>query len=224
LSCRTLWDPYASQKIWIFYMHMTLRARKHARPKPVWKAQNVQQQLCVTQLTITIPRSNDSNDNMLRSNRNRLPPDVFNIHDRVKCINPRSKHYGHTARVTGMGKARLHVEFENGHVGKYIDWRNAQLSPQDNRNSNATSASVRTTTTSQSEPSTTTNDLEQLTNLMEHLAFTSATVISSNYADTPRMEELLTLFDRTVRDNARMIANTRGQSHKGTSPSSPPSS
>jgi hypothetical protein len=169
-----------------------------------------------------VPGLNDNNDNMLRSNRSRLPSDKFNINDRVKCINTRSKHYGHTARVIGMGKTRLHMEFENGHVGKFIDWRDAQLSPRDNRN--ATSTSVWTTTTSQSETIIDNLDLEQLTNLMEHLAFTSATVISSNYADTQRMEELLTLFDHSVRDNARMIANTQRQSKEGTSPSSPPPS
>ncbi len=40
-------------------------------------------------------RHNDNN--MLRSNRTRLPADVFSIGDRVKCVNPRSKHYAHTA-------------------------------------------------------------------------------------------------------------------------------
>jgi hypothetical protein len=198
--------------------------RAHARPKPVYKAQDAQQQPRVKQLTTTVPglNNNNNNNNMLHSNRSRLPSDKFNINDRVKCVNTRSKHYGHTALVIGMGKTRLHVEFENGHGGKFIDWRDAQLSPRDN--TNATSISVQTTTTSQSEIITDNSDLEQLTNLMEHLAFSSATVISSNYADTQRMEELLTLFDRSMRDNARMIANTRRQSEEGTSPSSPPSS
>jgi hypothetical protein len=101
------------------------------------------------------------------------------------------------------------VEFENGHIGKFIDWRDAQLSPRDSSNDNVPSPSIRTTTTSQSKPTINNSDLEQLTSLMEHMAFTSTTVISSNYVDTQRMEELLTLFDRAVRDNARTIANTR---------------
>jgi hypothetical protein len=122
-----------------------------------------------------------------------------------------------------MGKARLHVEFENGHIGKFIDWRDAQLSPRDSSNDNVPSPSIRTTTTSQSEPTVDNSDVEQLTGLMEHMAFTSATVLSSNYADTQRMEELLTLFDRAVRDNARTIVNARQQSDGGdTSAPSPP--
>jgi hypothetical protein len=66
---------------------------------------------------------------MLRSNRTSIPQpcDTFSINDRVKCVNRRSKHYGHTGSVTGMGKTRLNVDFENGHAGNYLDWRDAQL-------------------------------------------------------------------------------------------------
>ncbi len=64
---------------------------------------------------------------MMRSERPRFPADVFNINDHVRCKNPRSKHYGHRARAIGMGKAQLYVAFDNGHVGKIIDWRDAEL-------------------------------------------------------------------------------------------------
>jgi hypothetical protein len=129
---------------------------------------------------------------MLRSARPRLPADVYSIDDHVKCVNPRSKHYGHTARVIGMGKARLHVEFERGHVGKFLDWRDAELIvpllPID---------------------TTTSPDVDQLTTLLEHMAFTTATVISSDHGNSQRMENLLTLFNQQVRDHVNVLASTR---------------
>jgi hypothetical protein len=145
---------------------------------------------------------------MLRSNRPRIPgpSDKFSINDRVKCVNPRSKHYGHIAIINSMGKTRLNVTFEGGHVGKFIDWRDAQLA----------SRPLTPVVITQSSPDNNT-DLDQLSSLMEHLAFTSATVISSNYADPQHMENLLTQFDRAVRTNARTIASTRQAN--GTPPS-----
>jgi hypothetical protein len=173
--------------------------------------------------TITWQRTKDNN-NMSRSNRNRLPSDAFDINDRVKCINPRSKHYGHTACVIGMGKARLLVEFENGHIGKFIDWRDATLISHGNNSNNVPSTSGHTTPTATSERGNDLSDIGQLTSLMEHMAFTSATVILSNYSDTQRMETLLDLFDRAVWDNARTIANTRQQADGGSPPFPPASS
>jgi hypothetical protein len=120
---------------------------------------------------------------MLRSNRPRLPADVFSIDDQVKCVNPRSKHYGHTAKVIGMGKTRLNVTFDNGHVGKFIDWRDATLVVRPNDHV-STTPTINTTSTTRSSFEDITNNLDQLTTLMEHLAFTSATVISSNYSLT----------------------------------------
>jgi hypothetical protein len=147
---------------------------------------------------------------MLRSNQPRLPADAFSINDRVKCVNPRSKHYGHTAKVIGMGKTWLIVAFENGHVGKFIDWRDATLGTRPNNNVPVPmTPTIDTTSTTRSSSDDATSDLDQLTSLMEHLPFTSATVISSNYADPQRMEALLTQFDQSVLANARNIASTR---------------
>jgi hypothetical protein len=176
----------------------------------------------VTQLTTTTTiiatRSVQSN-NMLRSNRTRLPADVFSINDRVKCVNPRSKHYGHTASVIGMGKARLNVAFENGHVGKFIDWRDAELLSRPTDNASTTPSIQDTTSTSASPSEHAATDLQQLTSLMECMAFTSATVISLNSEDPERMKELLTQFDRAVRVNVRNIANMRQANHDGSPPS-----
>jgi hypothetical protein len=129
---------------------------------------------------------------MLRSIRPRRPADVYNIDDRVTCNNPRSKHYGHTARIIGMGKARLHVEFDHGHVGKFLDWRDVEI------------FTPLLPATPATQP-----DIGQLTTLLEHMAFTAATVISSEHGDSQNMENLLTSFDRQVRDHANALAATR---------------
>jgi hypothetical protein len=145
---------------------------------------------------------------MLRTNRSRLPADLFNIGDRVKCVNPRSKHYAHTALVIGMGKARLNVEFENGHIGKFIDWRDAELisppvEPVANNNLRPSSGNVEAN-----------DDIGQLTDLLDHLAFTSATLISSNHGNPRQMTRLLDSFDRSVREHANLIAGTRNRNNQ----------
>jgi hypothetical protein len=145
---------------------------------------------------------------MLRTNRSRLPADLFNIGDHVKCVNPRSKHYAHTALVIGMGKARLNVEFENGHIGKFIDWRDAEL----------ISPPVEPVATNNLRPSSgnveANDDIGQLTDLLDHLAFTSATLISSKHGNPRQMSRLLDSFDRSVREHANLIAGTRNRNNQ----------
>jgi hypothetical protein len=138
---------------------------------------------------------------MMRSERPQFPADVFNINDHVKCKNPRSKHYGHTACVIGMGKARLHVAFNNGQVGKAVDWRDSEL--------NNTRVPTKVAQVSAGTPVTTDDNIEQLTHLLEHMAFTAATVISSKHGNPRRMEHLLTSFEQKVRDHANALAATR---------------
>jgi hypothetical protein len=135
---------------------------------------------------------------MMRSERPRFPADVFNFNDHMKCKNPRSKHYGHTVRVIGMGKAQLYVAFDNGHAGKIIDWRDAEL--------NNTRVPTKVAQVSTDTPVTTDDDFKQLTHLLEHMAFTAATVISSEHGNPCRMEHLLTLFEPKVRDHANALA------------------
>jgi len=150
---------------------------------------------------------------MIRSEHPRFPADAFNINDHVKCKNPRSKHYGHTARITGMGKNRLHVAFDNGHVGKYIDWRDAELNNIHVPNNVATASTDTTVTTDE--------DIGQLTHLMEHMAFTAAAVISSEHGNPRRMEHLLILFERQVRDHANTLAAARSTPQNNNSPAHP---
>jgi hypothetical protein len=137
---------------------------------------------------------------MARLDRPRFPADVFNINDHVKCKNLRSKHYGHTARIIGMGTTRLHVEFDNAHAGKFIDWRDAELTG--NRNDADTSSNDTNNTAND-------DDLSQLSQLLEHMAFTTATLISSEHGNSQRMEHLLTAFDRQVRVHADTMALAR---------------
>jgi hypothetical protein len=156
-----------------------------------------------TDITTTATRccSTTTTATMMRSERPRFPADVFNINDHVKCKNLLSKHCGHTVRVIGMGKTRLNVEFDNGHVGKFIDWRDAELT-KTRFPTNVATISTDTTTTAD-------DNIQQLTHLLEHMAFTAATVISSEHGNSRRMEHLLTLFERQVRDQANVSAAAR---------------
>jgi molybdopterin-guanine dinucleotide biosynthesis protein A len=98
-----------------------------------------------------------------------------------------------------MRKARLHVAFDNGHVGKFIDWRDAEL--------NNTRVPTKVTQVSTDTPVTTDDNIEQLTHLLEeHMAFTAAIVISTKHGNPRRMEHLLILFERKVRNHADAIA------------------
>jgi hypothetical protein len=148
---------------------------------------------------------------MSRSTRPRFPGDVFNINDHVKCTNPRSKHYGHTGYVTGMGKTRLNVTFDNGHIGTYLDWRDAALHATDDEHN----VTPRITTTLVHQEG---DDVAHLTGLLEHMAFTAASIISSSHDDSPRMEQLLTSFERSVRTHAVTLSTSRRHSQSSSRP------
>jgi hypothetical protein len=110
-----------------------------------------------------------------------------------------------------MGKTRLHVKFDHGHIGKFIDWRDAEIT--------GVSISVA------SNDNTSTNsgdDVEQLSQLLEHMAFTTATLISSEHSNPQRMEHLLHAFERQVRNHAIELAHTR-TSPTNTRPATRPS-
>jgi hypothetical protein len=150
---------------------------------------------------------------MARPDRPRLPADVFNINDHVKCKNVRSKHYGRTAYIAGMGKTRLHVEFDNGHVGKFIDWRDAELISVPN---NVIAASNDNITVALDD------NIGQLSQLLEHMAFTAATLISSEHGNSDRIGNLLHAFDHQVRTHTDAITrawlnptNTRPTARSG---------
>jgi hypothetical protein len=152
---------------------------------------------------------------MLCLSQTRLPTDVFNIGDRVKCINPWSKHYAHTACVIGMGKVRLNVEFENGHNGKFIDWRDAELISPPVKPVASNTADCMSPPSVNVEQN---DDIEQLTNLLDHLAFTTATLISSNHGDPGQMTRLLDSFDRLVQEHTNLIAVACNRNNQHVSP------
>lgn len=145
---------------------------------------------------------------MPRLNHPNSPADVFEIHDRVECTNPRSIHYGYPARVLGMGKTRLNVAFENGHAGKFMDWRDAKLISRPIGNSSVSPANISVAGTERSD-SESLPDLEELTGWLEHAAFTAAILISSHHADPEHMDELLVRFNGAVRTNAFAVAYAR---------------
>jgi hypothetical protein len=99
-----------------------------------------------------------------------------------------------------MGKNRLHVEFDNGHVGKFIDWRDAELVPT---NDIAASSDINAAT------STNDNDIGELSQLLEHMAFTTATLISSERGNPARIGRLLHVFDQQVRTHTDTLSNAR---------------
>jgi hypothetical protein len=168
---------------------------------------------CAYPAGVHIPMRCVSNSNttttetMAPPNRPRYPADVFNINDHVKCISTRSKHYGHTATVIGMGRAQLHVEFDNGHVGKFIDFPDAKLTKRIED-----SPPVTHNVSGSSERPNDNDTIGQLTTLLEHMAFTTATLISSNHSDSQGMATLLDSSDHAVRDHTHTITNTRHRS------------
>jgi DUF1365 family protein len=94
-----------------------------------------------------------------------------------------------------MGKVQLHVEIENGHIGKFIDWRNAELiSPPVKPVAHSTAYRMSSPSVNVGEN----DDIEQLTNLLDHLVFTTATLISSNHGDPGQMTRLLDSSDQSV--------------------------
>ena len=109
-----------------------------------------------------------------------------------------------------MGKALLHVAFNNGQVGKAVDWRDSEL--------NNTRVPTTVAQVSAGTPVTTDDNIKQLTHPLEHMVFTAATAISSEHGNLRRMGHLLTLFERRVCEHANALAAARPSSQT-TSPS-----
>jgi hypothetical protein len=53
------------------------------------------------------------------------------------------------------------------------------------------------------------DNVGELTRLLEHMAFTAATLISSNADDPAHVSRSLRMFQDSVRDNTRMLQRTR---------------
>jgi hypothetical protein len=103
-----------------------------------------------------------------------------------------------------MGKTRLSVAFDNGHVGKFLDWRDADIhTPNDVHNE--------TPTINTNHVSCDNDDIAQLTDLLEHMAFTAATIISSKHDDPSHMQQLLESFNRSVCVHADTLAVSHRQ-------------
>jgi hypothetical protein len=112
-----------------------------------------------------------------------------------------------------MGKARLNVEFENGHIGKFIDWQDGELleRPQPMRARTPVPVPTQAPTTSSPQNPPPNDDVSDLTMLLQHMAFKSAIVISSEYENSQRMDQLLVLFERAVRNNVLTLSTNNRQ-------------
>jgi hypothetical protein len=53
------------------------------------------------------------------------------------------------------------------------------------------------------------DDIGQLSKLLEHMAFTTATLISSEHGNSGRIEHLLNAFNRQVRTHTDAITSAR---------------
>ena len=145
--------------------------------------------------------------------------DTFKVGDRIQVINTGSKHYDRKASIVKVGNRRLTVSFDRDdpRPGMYVDFDDARklgiVRTQDTstpavdmHNSHATGL---TDTTSERD-----DDLGELTRLLEHLAFTSATLISSRFDDPERMESLMLSFSQQVRLTTRTMASSRNNNSR----------
>jgi hypothetical protein len=136
------------------------------------------------------------------------PKDIFSPGDRIKVTSKQSKHYNRTAVITGVGSRRLTVAFdkEDPRPGLYVDFKDAKrIEPK------ATATDKRPKTTQHRERLTTKggNDIGELTQMLEHLAFATATLISSESDDPEQLEIILGLFTQQVRTHHYDIASMK---------------
>ena len=51
-----------------------------------------------------------------------VPPDMFRVGDKIRVIATNTKHKFRTGTVTGWGRTRLNVKFDDPKPGSFIDW------------------------------------------------------------------------------------------------------
>jgi hypothetical protein len=134
----------------------------------------------------------------------------------VSC--PSSKHHGRYAHITDVSRKRLGLLFEDGRPGKFIDKSRAVIV---NDPSVASPSTVidNAPVTPQGRPHVTNNngdrDMTELSRLLDHMAFTVATLISSNAEDPATVSRTLEDFQIAVRDNTRIISRRRRERSQG---------
>jgi hypothetical protein len=96
--------------------------------------------------------------------RSRVPSDIFSVGDIIKVVG-NSKHRGRVATVRKVGSRRLTVRFHDNQKGTYVDYADARTVI------NPTPVII---PTSESE------EITGLSNVMEQLAITTATAIRTS--------------------------------------------
>jgi hypothetical protein len=124
--------------------------------------------------------------------------DTWEIGQRIRVTCRNSKHFGRYGIITDVYRWRLGIRFEDGRPGKFVDKIRAVIV------GNMPQPQEATMQTENME-----DNVGELTRLLEHMAFTAATLISSNADDPAHVSRSLRMFQESVRDNTRMLQRTR---------------
>jgi hypothetical protein len=136
---------------------------------------------------------------------------VWRPGQRIKVTCPRCRHFGRYAVITQVYNVRLGVAFEDGEPGSFVDKSRASLVVGPLRAARA----LRQPAVAARQPAVDVNmatfsaddGVTELSHLLEHLAFTPATLISSTADDPDLNQRTLDSFQVSVRDNARRMGN-----------------
>ena len=135
----------------------------------------------------------------------RKPQELFAVGNRISVTSARSKHYARTAVIDKVRTRRLTVSFEDGKPGKYVDYQEViKLEPTKHTSEQGMEEPSSNTTTQNKK----TNDTTKITRLLEHMAFTSATLISLHHDDLSQMKALLDTFSYQVHNHVQHITST----------------
>jgi hypothetical protein len=140
-------------------------------------------------MTATDQLTSHHNSTMINPNSNmapRKPKDKFSVHDQINVTSKKSKHFGRNGTITSLGLRRITVEFDDNLPGKYVDYSHATRIAAD-------------LTSGEETTHKTTGEVDEISRLLEHLAFTAAATISSTGKGSERSVNLTAHFNRCLR-------------------------
>jgi hypothetical protein len=124
---------------------------------------------------------------MTEAKRIRKPKDKFQVGDRINVTSPRSKHHNRTGTISSLGMRRLTVHFDDHLPGSFVDYAHAT------KDDGEQAPTERTNNRTVLAP-TTSNEVDEIGRLLEHLAFTAAAIVSSAGRGTKREQQLASRF------------------------------
>jgi hypothetical protein len=137
--------------------------------------------------------------------------DGWFVGERVQVTCRESKHYRRYGTVTKVHRVRLEVKFEDEGPGMYVDKIRASPAPlrriRPNRRNTPSSPNERVVIEA-SPMQHDNNDVSELTRILEHLAFTAASLILSEADDNERTRAQ-DAFQASVRNNIQMLSDAR---------------